>query len=318
MTLAIVPFPVDLPTSLALAEEALRCRLAPGEQLSELLPQVAAGIRTGRAGGGLLRTEGVARGVVVWDPAGPVGVAVRLLYVAPPYSDVDGYTEALEVTERAAGPIAFAPGPLAGLPEEVETSLMRGRGFAPFGRSEMVLPPAAPVDSAPLPSGVGLRPVRDSDQGALARLHERAYEDHLDRYLAIEDLDPARDADRQLRDYFAGRYGQLLSPGSSVATRDGRAVAAAIASRHSNRALLIDVMADPEWQGAGLGRAVLSDAVRALRVRGESPIVLNVTEGNDRATRLYSHLGFVRTLGPTREWYDARRLRVRFPDRPSR
>ena len=195
---------------------------------------------------------------------------------------------------------------------------MRGRGFAPFGRSEMVLPPTAPVEPAPVPPGVELRPLRNSDEGSLARLHERAYEHHLDRFLAVEDLDPTRDADRQLHDYFSGRYGELIVPGSSVATRDGKVVAAVITTRHTNRALVIDVMTDPTWQGTGLGRAVLSDAVIALRARGASPIVLNVTEGNDRAIRLYSRLGFVRTLGPSREWYDARRLSVRFRNGPAR
>jgi ribosomal protein S18 acetylase RimI-like enzyme len=165
---------------------------------------------------------------------------------------------------------------------------------------------------------VAVRPVRPDDEPRLARLHERAYWDHLDRYLAVEELDPVRDADRQVHDYFTGRYGEVLSPGSSVATERGRLVAAAIATRYSGRALIVDVMTEPDRQGAGLGRLVLADTVGALRARREDSIVLNVTEGNDRAIRLYSHLGFVRTMGPTHEWYDARRIRVAFPNDGSR
>ena len=190
---------------------------------------------------------------------------------------------------------------------------MRERGFARFGRSEMVLPPSVAVPEGSPPAGVNLRPLRLDDEHRLARLHERAYRDHLDRYLAVEEIDPARDADRQLRDYFAGRYGDVLSPGSSVATEADGVVAAAITTRYTGRALIIDVMTEPDRQGTGLGRAVLADAVRALRARGEAPITLNVTEGNDPAFRLYSHLGFVRTMGPTREWYDAGRIRVTHP-----
>ena len=318
MTLTLVPLPVDLPASLGLAERALLARLAPGEKLEDFLPQTIAGIRTGRVNGGLFRTDGATQGIVTWEPSGPLGVAIRLLYLSSPTAGLEGYRSALDATERAAGPIAFAVGPLDGLTEQEEWTVMRGRGFAPFGRSEMTFPPSARIPWAALPTGVGVRSVEPSDEPLLARLHEKAYQNHLDRFIALEDLDPVRDADRQLHDYFAGRYGDLLSPGSSVATRDGRVVAAAIATRREAHVLIIDVMSEPAEQGAGLGRAALTEAVRALRERGETSIILNVTDGNDRAVRLYSHLGFVRTIGPTREWYDARRMQVEIPAPPSR
>lgn len=316
MTLSVVPFPVDLRASLELAEEALRARLAPGERLSELLPPMANAIRTGRANGGLLRSEGATEGIVSWDSAGPLGVALRLLHLKTPYACAERYAAALDVAARVGGPVAFAPGPLAGLTAAEESALMRGRGFAPYGRSEMALAPGTPVAASSTPPGVEVRPLRADDEASLARLHERAYQDHLDRFLALEDLDPVRDANRQLRDYFTGRYGAILSPGSSVASVDGRIVAAAIATHYpsTERALVIDVMTDPLHRGTGLGRAVLSAAVRALRERGETSIVLNVTEGNLAAVRLYSRLGFARSLGPTHEWYDARRIHVAFPD----
>ena len=315
MTLSIAPFPVDLPASLELAEAALQARLAPGEQLSELLPPIVAAIRSGRANGGLLRSEGTTEGIVVWASAGPLGVALRLLHLTQRYAGPDRYSAALELAERVAGPVAFASGSLAGLTVAEESTLMDGRGFVPYGRSEMRLDPDTPVPPVPIPPSVTVRPVRSSDEWGLARLHELAYEDHLDRYLALEEVDPARDADRQLRDYFTGRYGDILSPGSSVASMGGNLVAAVITTKYppTQRTLIIDVMTDPERRGIGLGRVVLADAVRALRERGESSIVLNVTEGNLAAVRLYSRLGFIRSMGPTREWYDGRRLRVSFP-----
>ncbi|HYB78464.1 MAG TPA: GNAT family N-acetyltransferase [Thermoplasmata archaeon] len=315
MTLSIAPFPVDLAASLGLAEEALRARLAPGEQLSDLLPPMASAIRTGRANGGLLKSEGSTEGIVVWVSAGPLGVALRLLHLSSHYAGPERYDAALALAERVAGPVVFAPGSLAGLTAAEESTLMQGRGFASYGRSEMMLGPETPVPLVPVPTGITVRPVLPSDEPSLARLHERAYEDHLDRYLALEEVDPARDADRQLRDYFTGRYGEILSPGSSVVAVDGRVVAAAISTHYAptRRALIIDVMTDPDRQGTGLGRVVLSDAVRALRERGETSIVLNVTEGNHAAFCLYTRLGFIRSMGPTHEWYDARRIRVAFP-----
>jgi len=313
VTLSFAPFALDQPTSLAFAAEALRRRLAPGEDLRDLLEPQASAIRSARAMGGLVRSEGEARGIVMWERAGPLGIAVRLLYLSPPRADAGGYRDLLALTERAAGPIAFLPGPLAGLSADEEGAILRERGFVPFGRSEMTLPPAVSVPPVSLPDSGVLRPVRPDDEPLLARLHERAYRNHLDRYLAIEDLDPGRDADRGVRDYFAGRWGELLSPGSSVLLLDGRIVAAVIAVRRAAHVLIIDVMAEPALQGKGLGRAALAGTLRALRDRGETAIVLNVTEGNERALRLYSGLGFVRSIGPTQEWYDARRIRVEPP-----
>ena len=313
MTLALVPFAVDLPTSLGLASDALRVRLAPGEQHADLWPAIDSSIRSARATGGLLRSEGVAHGVVVWEPAGPLGVAVRLLYLAPAAASTESYHEALDLTERAAGPIAFAPGPLAGLSAEEESRLMTGRGYAPYARLEMGFPATSPLPATPsLPKGE-VRPVHPDDEPLLARLHENAYRYHLDRYLSIEDADPARDSDHQLRDYFGGRWGPPLSPGSTVVVLDGRIVAAALAVQRTSKVLIIDVMAEPTLQGKGLGRAALAGALAALRDRGATAIVLNVTEANERAVRLYTGLGFVRTLGPSQEWYNARRMRVEIP-----
>jgi len=316
VTLSFAPFALDQPTSLTFAADALRSRLAPGEDLRDLLESQASAIRSARAMGGLVRSEGEARGIVVWERSGPLGVAVRLLYLSPPRADVAGYRDLLALTERTAGPIAFLPGPLAGLSADEESAVMRERGFAPFGRSEMTLPPAAPVPPVPVPASGELRPVRPDDEPLLARLHEHAYRDHLDRYLSLEDEDPVRDADHGLRDYFVGRFGELLSPGSSVLLLDGRIAAAVIAVRRAAHVLVIDVMAEPALQGKGLGRTVLAGTLRALRDRGETAIVLNVTEGNERAIRLYRRLGFVRTIGPSQEWYDARRMHVELPPLP--
>jgi ribosomal protein S18 acetylase RimI-like enzyme len=313
VTLALVPFAVDQPRSLALASDALRTRLAPGENFADLWPPIDSAIRTSHATGGLVRSEGEALGIVVWEPAGPLGVAVRLLYLSPPGAAVESYRAVLDLTEHAAGPIAFAPGPLAGLSAEEESTVMTGRGFAAYGRLEMGFPATAPI--APLPAvAMGeLRPVHPEDEPLLARLHEDAYRNHLDRYLSIEDLDPARDADHQVRDYFSGRWGLPLSPGSAVVALDGRIVAAALAVRRPAHVLIIDVMTDPVLQGKRLGRTALAGSLRDLRERGETAIVLNVTEANQRATRLYSGLGFVRTMGPSQEWYNARRMRVEIP-----
>jgi ribosomal protein S18 acetylase RimI-like enzyme len=90
----------------------------------------------------------------------------------------------------------------------------------------------------------------------------------------------------------------------------GGLVAAALVVRASYGPLIADVMVEPDRRGEGLGWEVLSATVRALRERNESVIVLNVTEGNRRASHLYERLGFVRTIGPSHGWYSTARIPV--------
>jgi GNAT superfamily N-acetyltransferase len=313
VTLAFVPFPADQPSAVSLAEEALRVRLAPGEKLTDLLPPIVASIHSGRAAGGLLRSDGAPIGIALWEPAGPFGVAVRLLYLTAPAARPEGYREALDLVHRVAGPIAFVGGPLGGLSSEEEATLLGHRGFVRFHRTEMSLPPESEVPEVAVPEGAVVRPLGAEDERELARLHQRAYQDHIDWYLGLEDLDPVRDADRQVRDYYGGRYGDLVSPGSTVVTVEGRIVASVVAIKRPVHVLLVDVMSEPALHGRGFGRAALAAALRDLRRRGENAIVLNVTEENVRAVRMYASLGFVRSIGPSQEWFDARRMPARFP-----
>ncbi|HYA54560.1 MAG TPA: hypothetical protein VEG42_03035, partial [Thermoplasmata archaeon] len=151
MTLTVAPFPVDLAESLTLAEAALRSRLAPGERFDDFWPQISSGIRTGRLNGGLLRKEHATCGVATWDPAGPFGVSVRLLYLTPPNATGEGYREALDSVGRVAGAIAFTTGQLSGLNDADERLVMEERGFAPFGRLEMALPVSVSVRTGDVP-----------------------------------------------------------------------------------------------------------------------------------------------------------------------
>lgn len=53
-----------------------------------------------------------------------------------------------------------------------------------------------------------------------------------------------------------------------------------------------DLVVAPEWQGRGLGAALLVTAMRALRERGSGEVRLKVVTTNSGARRLYERLGF--------------------------
>lgn len=272
---------------------------------------LATDVATGAVEGRRVRFPSGAAGVALWDRGSPLGASVRVLYVEPPAPSMNTYGALLDLVEREAGRVVFAPGRLAGLSEREEATLLAGRGFAPYGRSELRLPASRAVPDEVPPRLGHLREVRAGDEPALAALHLRAYRASFDRYLFLEDPDETRDAAREVGDLVGGRWGPLERPGSVLLEEGGRAIAAVIAVRRPDGVLLADVEVDPDRRGLGLGRSVLVASLRGLRRDGPQPVYLNVTEGNAPALALYASVGFVRSLGPSRDWYATAIIPVR-------
>ena len=78
-----------------------------------------------------------------------------------------------------------------------------------------------------------------------------------------------------------------------VAKREGRAVGFVV-TRTIGRMFEIHAIAvEPERQGAGIGRALLREAVAAARARKRDWIVLQVSTANRSACALYESEGFI-------------------------
>jgi ribosomal protein S18 acetylase RimI-like enzyme len=310
VTAALALFTDDLAEPLALAREALWASPVPGEDPAEHWPGLEDRIRSGRTIGALWTREGVARGIALWSRPGPLGVAVGLLYLRAAEASTSEYRAFLEAIARTAGPLAFVSSPLSGLAPQVEEETMRGVGFAPYSRSEMTLALAGSEPARPPLPDRRVRPFRPEDAPLAARIHRRAYEGRFDRYLFLEDLDPARDAETLVGDLVRGRWGEFLADASMVVEENGVPAGTTLVVRSPRGPLIADVATDPTQVGHGVGRAALEGTLRALRERGETHVRLAVTEGNRRAIALYEKLGFARTLGPAREWYHTGRVPV--------
>jgi ribosomal protein S18 acetylase RimI-like enzyme len=305
------PLSSDRDASRRLGREAITARVGGTGESERWARAFEERLEREQVNGRLYVAAGRPAGIVCWAPGGPVGIAVDLLYARDAArADPEVYSRILSELERLAGPIAFAPGPLEGLPPASEERLMRALGFRPFGRSEMVLQRASGPSEPPSPATDQLRPAGPADLAALAELHARAYHGRFDRLLFSELPDEREDALRGIRQLFEGRWGEFSPVGSWVIDRSGSLVAAVISVQGESGTLIADVMVDPDAQGQGLGRRVLARAIASLHAHGERPIRLNVTEGNTRAQRLYEGLGFVRSLGPTHDWYNAQRIPV--------
>ncbi|HLZ66159.1 MAG TPA: N-acetyltransferase [Aliidongia sp.] len=62
--------------------------------------------------------------------------------------------------------------------------------------------------------------------------------------------------------------------------------------------LIVDIGLLPEWQGQGLGRALIADSQARARAAGAQGVELHVAPNNPGARRLYERLGF-REIGRT-------------------
>jgi ribosomal protein S18 acetylase RimI-like enzyme len=307
---AVASLADDRGASVALLREALAARGPPVEEARAWRSTLEKAVLEGTAEGLVQREDGHPVGIAIWDAASPVGATVEVAYRTDRFRSVAGYRSLLEAIRGAAGPVAFAPGGLTGLSDTEEAELMRGLGFGRFARSEMRLPPESPTPVPREGAAARLRPVRATDLDALAELHRRAYEGRFDRYLFLAEEDPYRDAELAVKELLGGRWGEFLPWASPVAEGDGGPAGAVLVVRAPYGPLIADVMVDPRLQGRGIGHRLMVESVRALRERGESVIVLNVTEGNAPAVGLYERLGFVRTVGPSFAWYARDRIPV--------
>jgi len=298
----------DPGTALALAQSAIRSRNDPDSESAPFLSAIEQDIAGGSALGALRVRDGRVVGLALWSPAQAAGLTVEVLHLVSGLQTPEEYRRFYAEIGERVGPVAFAPGRLAGLSDAAEDRVMRELGFARFARSEMRFPRETPPPA--VPHRPELRAAVPADEPALARLHESAYRGHLDRFLFQLDADPRRDAEQQVREILRGRWGECLFGASFVVPEGAALVAATLVVRAHFGPLIADVMVDPDRQGHGLGRDVLVASVAALRAGGQWPIVLNVTEGNHRAIRLYERVGFVRSLGPSHGWYSTARIPV--------
>ncbi|GAB2850832.1 hypothetical protein GCM10027200_59060 [Lentzea nigeriaca] len=123
-----------------------------------------------------------------------------------------------------------------------------------------------------------IRPLNGEDDAALADLMERAYAGTVDEHLG-GNSDGAVEIEG---------WRPTAVPAASFVADENGIVAASLISRSGNDFWLAYVTTHPEWQGRGLGTAVVAASLRAL----DAPVLAGVTDGNTPSERLLATLGF--------------------------
>lgn len=94
------------------------------------------------------------------------------------------------------------------------------------------------------------------------------------------------------------RFRVALDPGSRPGIGAEPAIRGyAVCGRAGRRGFLQRLAVDPDFEGHGLGRALVLDGLGWLRRRGAERVVVNTQEANQRALELYERLGFRRQPG---------------------
>jgi ribosomal protein S18 acetylase RimI-like enzyme len=171
--------------------------------------------------------------------------------------------------------------------------------LAPWGTPRGQLPDITPH---PLPPDFVMVPWERKHDREAAQLLYHTYCNHVDA--AINDQYGSEAGSERLIDNIVRHRGcgEHLPKGSQVAIHEpSRKLAGilAITSVRPSTAHIPQVAVAPEFQGSGLGTAMMEPAFRDLANRGFREVSLTVTESNAGAVRLYERLGFetFRTFG---------------------
>lgn len=123
------------------------------------------------------------------------------------------------------------------------------------------------------------------------------------------DFDPRRflAADRRTPDHYAEFLASQLDDPDVVvlvAEQDGQVIGYTFAamegydykSLRGPAALLHDLLVDPGQRGRGVGSRLLGETISRVKSRGARQIVLATAERNESAQRLFTRMGFRRTM----------------------
>jgi GNAT superfamily N-acetyltransferase len=259
-------------------------------------------------------------GFAAWDEPKEVGRRVSFYlsegFRAP--GPLESFVSAVSAeAERAGSPVIawFDVGPIMSL--EAQRRVFGARGAFHVVRIDMTYPAEKPLFEPPGESPSGMRPLHGSDQAAIARLLEVAYDDNpVERAVFVRYRDPVRDAEESARDLLHDTYGRWMSE-ASFGVFDGDVLASAVLVNDLRGPLITEVMTAPGYRRRGLIRHLLRASVSALRTLGMPAPRLVVTTWNERAARLYRSLGFVHLPGADGGiWLDLPRLGVTAPQGP--
>lgn len=132
------------------------------------------------------------------------------------------------------------------------------------------------------------------------------------RRMDADDVDAVIAIENRLYEFpwTRGNFSDSLNAGYQcwVMEQEGRVAGYLVLARGSGEAHVLNISIAADWQGRGLGSALLEFAADLARAVGDERILLEVRVSNLRAQQLYARRGF-REIARRRDYYPARGAR---------
>ncbi|MEO8612581.1 MAG: GNAT family N-acetyltransferase [Chloroflexota bacterium] len=155
---------------------------------------------------------------------------------------------------------------------------------------------ARKIASAPIPStaeGISVRPVREDEAKSIGGLAARAFQDYGGHYHADSRLDRA-DCDAVYQSWAQRSCeSRAVADGVLVAELDGKIVGfTTLKIRNPDEGEVPLYGVDPSIQGQGIGRALISGALRWFEAQNVAKMLISTQVTNVASQKVWVRLGF--------------------------
>lgn len=173
--------------------------------------------------------------------------------------------------------------------QELMSSVSEGLGFRTRRRFEMAVPLDASVDQLEAAIQYPTAPITRFDDLTLSRLDWEAYQGTEDSSLLF---DSEEDNRKLMKSLLSGDYGPVLADASLCILREGRPGGMIAVTDMGDSSFLADIAVASDLRRKGIGKYLLTNAMKMSRRMKKEKMVLWVSEGNIGALSLYRSMGF--------------------------
>jgi ribosomal protein S18 acetylase RimI-like enzyme len=177
-----------------------------------------------------------------------------------------------------------------GIAADFQAPIYKAHGFEQIRRPKLELNVQNMDPMVKRPRGIVFRKYNRNMDSLIVKLDERAYRNHPDEIILKILTDIGRCAP-SLRIVHSNRA--IFESRLSYFAFAGKDLAGAIyCTRKGPELGIANIATDPEYRGRGIGKALISKALRGMSAYGYRKCTLTVSEGNLPARNLYKKFGF--------------------------
>ena len=173
--------------------------------------------------------------------------------------------------------------------QELMSTVSESLGFVTRSRFEMVCPLGEASSLPDEPINYTTSSIINYDETVLSRLDWEAFSGTTDQKLFFDTEEQNR---KMLKSLLSGDYGPVISDASMCVLLDDRPEAMIAVTDVGESAFIADIAVSSRLRGKGVGRYLLTNALKAAGRLKKDKMVLWVSDDNAPAISLYKSMGF--------------------------